>query len=277
MKWENAIYIGAENRASVVDFEEPSTEYKDIILFIHGYKGYKDWGAWSLVQDYFVQRGLAFCKFNLSHNGGTVENPIDFPDLAAFARNFYRFEVIDVECIIEWLTKKITPENKRIHLIGHSRGGGIAVLSAHYHGVSSLTTWASIADIEARFPKGKELEAWKKNGVYYVKNSRTHQEMPQAFSIYEDWQERKDLLDIKKHAESLKKPALHIHGANDETVSMDDAKQLAKWTTGEYEIIPNATHTFGTFHPYPHKELPKELEKTCHRTFHFIQKNCNFD
>ena len=42
--------------------------------------GFKDWGAWHLVQDFFTNKGYAFCKFNLSHNGGTVENGIDFPD-----------------------------------------------------------------------------------------------------------------------------------------------------------------------------------------------------
>ena len=57
------------------------------VLFCHGYKGFKDWGAWDLVAKAFAEAGFFFVKFNFSHNGGTVEQPIDFQDLKAFSDN----------------------------------------------------------------------------------------------------------------------------------------------------------------------------------------------
>ena len=40
--------------------------YKDIekklplVLFVHGYKGYKDWGAWNLMAEKFAEADLFF-------------------------------------------------------------------------------------------------------------------------------------------------------------------------------------------------------------------------
>ena len=56
-----------------VDDKKP----KPILIFCHGYKGFKDWGAWNLMAEAFAETGFFFIKFNFSHNGGTVENPID--------------------------------------------------------------------------------------------------------------------------------------------------------------------------------------------------------
>jgi hypothetical protein len=62
-------------------------EQKPLVIFCHGYKGFKDWGGWNLVAQQFLEANLFFVKFNFSHHGGTVENPIDFLDLDAFAEN----------------------------------------------------------------------------------------------------------------------------------------------------------------------------------------------
>ena len=82
----------------------------------------------------FAKAGFCFIKFNFSHNGGTMENPIDFPDLEAFGNNNYTKELDDLDAVISWSqihfknNSKISKEN--ITLIGHSRGGGIAILKS---------------------------------------------------------------------------------------------------------------------------------------------------
>ena len=58
-----------------------------LIIFCHGYKGFKDWGAWDLVAEEFANNNFFFVKFNFSHNGGTAKNQIDFPELDAFGNN----------------------------------------------------------------------------------------------------------------------------------------------------------------------------------------------
>ena len=65
---------------------------KPIVIFCHGYKGFKDWGAFDKMHSKFIEAGFAMLKFNFSHNGGTHKEPIDFPDLKAFGNNNYIIE-----------------------------------------------------------------------------------------------------------------------------------------------------------------------------------------
>lgn len=272
MNLRNQIYIGANERKSLVDFEEPEEDYKDIILFIHGYKGFKDWGAWNLMQTHFVKQGIAFCKFNMSHNGGTIENPMDFSDLEAFSLNRYTYELKDVQYVLDWLSQQIDISTKNIHLLGHSRGGGIAILSANDSRISTAITLGSISNIENRFPKGKILEEWEAKGVYTVKNSRTLQDMPHKYILYEDWFRNKVQLNIKYKAQTLNKQCLHFHGNKDETVSITESENLCYWTHGKLFIIKGANHTFNSFHPYDQEEMPNKLYEVCNLVINFIGK-----
>ncbi len=276
MKLLNQVYEGAVGRKSLIDFEEPEDDnYKDIVLFIHGFKGFKDWGAWNLVQSFFIGNGMAFCKFNMSHNGGTVENPIDFPDLEAFSLNRYSYELADVHKAIDWLAHKINLENKRIHLVGHSRGGGISILAADNPKVASIITWASISDIGSRFPKGEALENWKNQGFRIIKNARTHQDMPQKYTLYEDWVENETILNIENAAKKIQLPVLHLHGDKDDAVSITESEALCTWTNGKLIIINDATHTFNTCHPYEANEMSHKLHEACVLSANFI--DCQYN
>lgn len=276
MKITNGIFTGAANRKSLIDLALPHGDTTKIVLFIHGYKGYKDWGAWNLAADFFLNNNIGFAKFNLSHNGGSVNNPIDFPDLDAFGKNRYSYELTDIEKAIEWIKGKVTLADKELILIGHSRGGAIALLSGILPAVSRVITWASIADIASRFPKGEELEKWRKNGVRYVKNARTNQEMPHDFSFYEDFKANEERLTIQRYAELLKsknKRCLHIHGADDEAVSVEAVHLLASWTGGQKVILDNTGHTFDTKHPWEKQSLPEKMEQVCRLSVEFIIDN----
>ena len=54
---------------------------KNLVVFCHGFKGFKDWGCWNLVANLFAENDLKFLKFNFSHNGVTLDNPLKFFDL----------------------------------------------------------------------------------------------------------------------------------------------------------------------------------------------------
>ena len=61
----NASYVGSESRKSLIDLSIPQINNGKLIVFIHGYMGYKDWGCWNLVEKYFNKLGYSFCKFNI--------------------------------------------------------------------------------------------------------------------------------------------------------------------------------------------------------------------
>lgn len=273
IEFKNKIYTGSSGRKSLFDCEIPK-EPKAVIVFIHGYKGYKDWGCWNLVQDFYVKNGFGFVKFNLTHNGGTVEQPIDFTDLEAFGSNTYSKELFDLEIIIAETHRLIHQElemNLPIYLLGHSRGGGIAILqSSRDKRIAKIISLAGISDIASRFPVGDELEDWRIDGVRFVENARTKQSMPHYFSLYEDFIANAAVLDIEQAAKSLTIPFLQIHGDMDTSVSISEGIYLAEWTDTQMKIIKGADHTFGSSQPWNQTTLPEDLEKAMNVAIDFF-------
>ena len=142
-----------------------------------------------MVAESLANEGVFFIKMNFSHNGGTKEQPIDFPDLEAFGQNNFTKELDDLDSVISWISdseayqKEINP--KHITLIGHSRGGGIVLLKASSDNrISKVITWAGVSDFANRFPVGEQLELWRENGVAYITNARTNQQMTHYFQFY---------------------------------------------------------------------------------------------
>lgn len=267
------IYRGADDRQSLYDCIIPKGA-KAVVIFIHGYKGFKDWGCWNILQRCFVDHGFGFVKFNLSHNGGTTQQKIDFPDLEAFGRNTYSKELFDIHVITNETDRLIKQElelNIPIYLLGHSRGGGDAVLyAASDKRIQKVISLAGISDIGSRFPVGEELEFWKEEGVRFVENTRTNQMMPRYFSMYEDFIGNQESLNIERAARSLDIPFLQIHGDMDTSVSIHEGIELADWTNTELKIIKGADHTFSSCQPWDLSTIPEDLEKAIEAMFVFF-------
>ena len=251
---------------------------KPLVIFSHGYKGFKDWGAWDLVGEEFAKNNLFFVKFNFSHNGGTLKNPIDFPDLNAFGNNNYSYELDDLERILTYF-KKSNSKNidlNSIILIGHSRGGGSVLIKASENSlVKSVITWAGVSDFKIRFKENTlGWKDWKEKGVMYVENQRTKQSMPHFFQFYEDFKKNEDRFNIKSAVEKLKIPYLIIHGQKDVGVLPDEGKKLKSWnSTNELKLIESGDHTFSAKHPWKFDFLPKELKEVVLTTINFIKSN----
>ena len=248
-----------------------------IVVFCHGYKGFKDWGAWSLMGRHIAKAGFCFIKFNFSHNGGTIENPIDFPDLEAFGNNNYTKELNDLNDVIDWIQNHFKNSTyvdiNHINLIGHSRGGGIAILkTSEDTRISKLITLASVSDFGRRTATNGELKKWKEDGVKYVLNGRTKQQMPHYYQFYEDFKANEERLHIESAIKKLEIPILIIHGDSDTSVSINEAKELCEWNpNSQLEIIKGADHVFNTKHPWAKKNLSAELKSVIAHILNFIK------
>lgn len=259
-------------------FYNENAQRKPVVIFCHGYKGYKDWGAWNLMVDRFLSENYFFVKFNFSHNGGTLENPIDFPDLEAFGRNNFSLELDDLEVVINWLLDH--PEfhseinSTDISLIGHSRGGGIVTLKAGEHPkIRRVVSWSGISDFGSRFPKGLKLWAWKLKGKSYVLNGRTKQKMPHYFQFYKDFKRNENRLNIASAIKTLRIPHLIVHGDKDVVVPLKEAENLHKWNPdSELFVIPNMDHALGCSQPYLKPEMPSFLEEVVATTIDFLKR-----
>lgn len=250
---------------------------KPLIIFCHGYKGFKDWGAWNLMANAFAEAGFCFIKFNFSHNGGTKEHPIDFPDLEAFGNNNYTKELDDLDSVINWVcsNKELSTEANidNITLLGHSRGGGIVIIkSAEDSRIKAVVSLAGVSNYKNRFPLGTAFNKWKASGVYFVENARTKQQMPHYFQFYDDFIKNEARLNIQSAATNLNLPFLIIHGDADTSVSIDEAKNLHQWNPkSTLEVIKGANHVFGASHPWNENYLPKHLQKVIVLIISFIK------
>ncbi len=245
---------------------------QETIIFIHGFKGFKDWGTHQLVAQYFARKGYRFMKFNLSHSGVNPDRPEDITDLASFGLNTISYELADLNTVINY-TAHTAPSSK-ITLIGHSRGGGLGIIrAANDPRISRLVTWSAIADFSSLWNTAQE-EEWEKSGTIYVENARTKQKMPLNFALLEDFRNHKEEYNILSAAEQVDVPWLIIHGGEDVNVPLEVAQQLAQQQPNAHlKIIEGANHVFGGAHPYTGTTLPPQLLEACEATLQFIEEN----
>jgi dipeptidyl aminopeptidase/acylaminoacyl peptidase len=273
-------YVGANRRASLLDVFLPQNKGKlPLIIFLHGFKGFKNWGHFDLLAQHWAEGGFVVVKPNFSHNGGTVSQAVDFPDLNAFANNTYTKELTDINYVIDFCLSrdKVAPyiDKQSIYLVGHSRGGSMAILAGSTdQRVKKIVSWATPASLFERLPDEKALTDWERKGVRYIPNSRTGQDMPMKYSFVRDLQDHRDQLDLQLAVKKTDKPILIVHGIADETVSYKNALRLKEWSNrGEMELIKDAGHTFGGQHPYEKEALPQETVEAADKTINFLNRN----
>lgn len=273
---KNLLIKNPETRDFLADVFYLESEKKlPLVIFAHGYKGYKDWGAWNLMAKKFAEAGFFFVKFNFSHNGTTVAQPNDFADLDIFGNNNFSKEMLDYNAVLSYFEGNSKIDAKKIALIGHSRGGGISLIKAFEDDrVKLLITFAGVSNFKYRFPTQGRFENWKNSGVFFSENKRTHQQMPHYFQFFEDFEKNENRFDIQYAAQHLEKPFLIIQGSDDDAVRDKEAFLLHEWCkTSELILVENANHTFGAKEPWNEKELPESLNFAVNATIKFLQTN----
>lgn len=279
---KNHLLEGKNGKPIAVDiYWEISEKKLPILVFAHGFKGFKDWGHWEHIAKEFATAGYCFVKFNFSHNGTTPDDLLNFVDLEAFGQNNYSKELEDVQTVLDWITNtedQLQNNNwdaGNITLIGHSRGGPIALIAAKENScVQQVITWAGVHELNYAWQKEKgQVEEWKKDGVYYVLNGRTKQNMPLYYQLFEDYQNSATRLSVKNTLKNLEKPYLILHGNADPAVPLDSAKYLAEHTAQvSIHIIDGANHVFGGQHPFVGKDLPSHTKELIQECLSFLKK-----
>jgi len=250
-----------------LDDKNPNTP---IVLFVHGFKGFKDWGAHNLVARYFAANGYRYVKFNLSHSGVPADNPKDVTDLETFASNTVSKELFDVNAVLDFIEKAYGRATE-INLIGHSRGGGLAIIeAANDLRITRLITWSAISSFDSLWKKEQETE-WKDAGKIFVTNARTREEMPLNVTLLEDFNDNKETLNILEAAKRINIPWLIVQGDDDVNVPFENAQKLADSNPGSRLVkIEGANHVYGASHPYENETLPPLLFKVCEKCLTFL-------
>lgn len=239
-----------------------------LVIFCHGFKGFKDWGGFPYMMEHLAAGGFAAVSFNFTLNGVSKETPSEFSKPELFAQNTFSQELDDLHQVIDFFynnAEKFNIDKNRIALMGHSRGGGIAVIKAKEDDrIKALVTLASVSTFD-RYTE-EQKKRWKETGYLEVENTRTKQIMKLNYTLLEDIEKNKERFDILKSISKLKMPILIIHGKEDlavKSVSADELYANSDKENTELYIIENTGHTFGTVQPFAGttKAFDKVLEK----------------
>jgi pimeloyl-ACP methyl ester carboxylesterase len=274
----NIVIDGSLDRSILIDATFIANKKpKQVVVFCHGFKGFKDWGPFNKIAAHFAEEEIVFVKFNFSFNGTTIKNPINFSDLKAFGNNNFCKELDDLNLVLDWVENcqelKEEIDTSKISLFGHSRGGSIAMLKSNEDSrVKKVISWASPSNFLERLPKKEKLAKWKELGVAYIYNGRTKQNMPMYFQFYENCIKFAKRLNIQNAVSKMSIPHLIVHGSDDPTVLLSEAVNIKSWNPDiDLYVIDGANHVLGGFHPYDLEKFPKDLQEAIDVTIKFLK------
>ncbi|MEO5910585.1 MAG: alpha/beta fold hydrolase [Pelobium sp.] len=268
---ENFEIIGSNGLPIIGDITF-SNSYPDyMVIFVHGFKGFKDWGTHQLTANFFASKGCYFLKFNFSHSGVNPNDLSDINDLELFSKNTPSKELYDLDQVISFSRAQFP--NLQVVLLGHSRGGALSILQAAKDSrVKKLITWASIGAFRDLWNIEDETN-WKKEGVKHILNGRTKQNMPLDISLLDDVLQHEKELNLMNAAKEITKPWLIVQGTADPAVKTETAKTFHQnQPLAQLLLIENGNHVFGASHPYEKQELPANLLEVCEACADFVIK-----
>lgn len=226
------------------------------LIFLHGFKGFKDWGGFPYACHRLADADFYVVSINFTHNG--VEgNGTEFTQLERFANNTHSREVREACEVIDAVAIGNLPESHllltgQLGLIGHSRGGGTAIIAAAQRpNVAAVAVWGSVSTFD-RYTE-QQKQRWREAGFIEIPNARTGQMMQINATLLDDLANNQDQLDICAAASRLARPLLVIHGEQDLSVTPDNGERIVNSAAPDlttYLPIPNTGHTFGTVHPF---------------------------
>ena len=242
------------------------------VVVVHGFKGFKDWGFFPHLCQQLAAAGHAVVSFNFTRNG-IGSDPLEFTELDSFGTNTFSLELDEVRLILdEVLEGHLLPRlPRKVGLLGHSRGGGQAVLAAAEEPrVDALATWAAVSHFDRWSDETKK--EWRELGRLWAMNTRTGQQMPLDVSLLEDYEANRERLDIPTAAGRIESPWLILHGLEDTTVPPDEARALAKEAPhARMVLVSDAGHTFEARHPF--EASPPELDEAVQRTIQHFERH----
>jgi pimeloyl-ACP methyl ester carboxylesterase len=246
------------------DIHEPLSP-RALIVLVHGFKGFKDWGFFPWLAERLCDEGYAVVRFNMSRSG-IGQNPETFERLDLFAEDTYSGQLDDLRDVISFAQNDF-PELPTF-LLGHSRGGGVALLGARdVPQLAGVITWSAISRTD-RWDEAMKRK-WRADGYREEINARTKQVMRLSTAILEDVEAHRERLDVLAAARGLEVPLLVIHGERDESVPVAEGQQIAdQGRDASLVVIGAASHTYNAIHPLIH--VPFELSLAAEIAVRFI-------
>jgi pimeloyl-ACP methyl ester carboxylesterase len=247
-----------------------------LVIIVNGHNGFYNYGMFPFIQQRFFENGISSYSFNFSH-GGINGDGDHFTDLEKYEQNCMRLEVEDLAAVLHNHEIEFS-RHERIFLFSHSLGSIPAIFGAKKAAdekisLNGIILAAPVSTLD--FWPPAMLAEWATAGVYYKKNNRTKQDLPLGFEFLQEILKCERDWNAIKTIAMLTLPVLIIHGAEDEAVSPEHGRSLYDAVSfnprNRLEIIPGATHTFNTRHPFDGSSA--QLDELIRLSVLFIMKN----
>jgi len=240
------------------------------IVICHGFKGFMEWGFFPYLAQLLSDRGLTVVRFNFT-GSGMQPGDAHVTDEGAFSSATFSRDLDELIFLLAAVGDTVAADivdRDRLGVLGHSRGGGTALLAAAHpdwsESLRALVTWSAISTFDRFSAEDKEI--WRQRGSTPIVNARTGQELQIDRLVLDDLEARLTELDLLAAAQRRQAPWLLVHGEDDETVPVTEARDLATAATGNTRVvlIPDAGHTLGAVHPFtgPTPQLITALNAT---------------
>ena len=240
------------------------------VVICHGFKGFKDWGFFPHLADRIAHAGFTAISFNFS-GSGIGPDGCSYSEPERFSHATLSNDLADIGIVCDHLLGGTIASNvavpTKLGLLGHSRGGGMALLqAADSPHVSALATWSAISSVY-RWPDATIAE-WRREGKIDIVNARTGDVLPLYTDVIEDVEKNpSQKFDLRLAAGRVTVPWLILHGDADESVAPSEAEALYDAANGEevtLRMVKGGSHTMGIRHPWngPTAELELAMGET---------------
>jgi len=236
---------------------DPPAARGPVVVCVHGFKGFKDWGFWPETARQLSGAGNCVVRFNFSHSG-VGENLQSFDQPELFESGTYSAEVADLRVVIAAIGAGQLPfaermDASRIGLLGHSRGSvsTLAVAVSGQSPVRSAALWNPVSRV-IWWDREERLQ-WREKGYWEVVNARTRQVFRISTALLDDAEQNEAALDPVGNARRLEVPLLAVVASEDESVPPENGIRLARAApagSGRVAEIAGTGHTFGAVHPF---------------------------
>ena len=253
----------------------PPSEQKPAVIVCHSFMAFKEWGFFPYVAESLARAGFVAVTFNFSLNG-VVENGNRITDFSSFEKNTFSQELRDLNVVIDSVANgevgdgQINP--KQIVLLGHSRGGGIAIVKTSTdQRVKCLVTWSSIATFDRWTPH--QRAQWKSQGFLPLASDSAANPLRLGIALLNNLDEHRDSLNIERAASEVSVPWLIIHGKADVVVQPKEAEHLfaaASKDVADLKMFDAVGHLYNA--ASPHEDNYSTINNILEHTIHWIHR-----
>ncbi len=219
------------------------------VIVCHSFMSFKDWGFFPYLAERLAAAGFAAISFNFSRNGVTGDGD-RITEFRKFEGNTFSRELSDLGTVLDALESgtlgTVGGKPGGAALLGHSRGGGIAILRAAADSrVRALVTWSAIATFD-RWTRHQK-EAWRRAGYLPLAKDTAASPLRLGLGLLNDLELHPELLDIEQSASKIRVPWLLVHGAADVTVPPREALRLraaADQSNLDFRLLDGVGHLY---------------------------------